>query len=156
MSMNVDDYYYVIQELQTRHNFSEFHAEDAAERLSTVPDIFNAYVSYLRIGTHNNIGYKGYTINDMIQTYGLAPIGGYLMLVEVALNTEKAKEYLERILEEGHEKAEYNPDGSVKTLTHTKVGASDSSPPVCPKCGKPATWIEQYKRWYCYECKEYL
>jgi len=27
---------------------------------------------------------------------------------------------------------------------------------ICPKCGKPATWIEQYKRWYCYNCREYL
>lgn len=28
--------------------------------------------------------------------------------------------------------------------------------PMCPKCGKPATWIEAYKRWYCYSCQEYL
>lgn len=28
--------------------------------------------------------------------------------------------------------------------------------PFCPKCGKPATWIEAYKRWYCYSCEEYL
>jgi hypothetical protein len=26
----------------------------------------------------------------------------------------------------------------------------------CPDCGQPATWIEQYKRWYCYKCKKYL
>jgi ribosomal protein S27AE len=42
-------------------------------------------------------------------------------------------------------------------------GASESRPVgvqsqarVCPKCGKPATWIEAYKRWYCYSCQEYL
>ncbi len=74
MSMNADDYYYVIEELQTRHNFDEFHAVDAAERLSNVPDVFNSYVAFLRTGTHYNIGYAGYTINDMIQKYGLAPI----------------------------------------------------------------------------------
>jgi len=28
--------------------------------------------------------------------------------------------------------------------------------PMCPKCEKPATWIEAYKRWYCYNCQEYL
>jgi sporulation protein YlmC with PRC-barrel domain len=28
--------------------------------------------------------------------------------------------------------------------------------PVCPKCGKPGTWIPQYKRYYCYTCKQYL
>ena len=27
---------------------------------------------------------------------------------------------------------------------------------ICPTCGKPATWIEQYKRWYCYNCRKYL
>jgi hypothetical protein len=26
----------------------------------------------------------------------------------------------------------------------------------CPDCGQPATWIEQYKRWYCYGCQKYL
>jgi hypothetical protein len=26
----------------------------------------------------------------------------------------------------------------------------------CPSCGQPATWIEQYKRWYCYSCQKYL
>jgi len=26
----------------------------------------------------------------------------------------------------------------------------------CPDCGKPATWIEQYQRWYCYGCQKYL
>lgn len=28
--------------------------------------------------------------------------------------------------------------------------------PVCPKCGKPGTWVPQYKRYYCYTCKMYL
>jgi len=26
----------------------------------------------------------------------------------------------------------------------------------CPTCGKEATWIEQYQRWYCYSCQKYL
>jgi hypothetical protein len=28
--------------------------------------------------------------------------------------------------------------------------------PHCPDCDKPATWIPQYQRWYCYDCKKYL
>jgi len=32
-------------------------------------------------------------------------------------------------------------------------------PPVgaaaCPTCGGPLTYIEQYRRWYCYKCKKY-
>lgn len=27
---------------------------------------------------------------------------------------------------------------------------------ICPYCGKPATWIPQYQRWYCYNCQRYL
>lgn len=27
---------------------------------------------------------------------------------------------------------------------------------ICPHCGKPATWITQYQRWYCYNCQKYL
>ena len=27
---------------------------------------------------------------------------------------------------------------------------------TCPRCGKPATWVAQYSRWYCYSCQQYL
>lgn len=27
---------------------------------------------------------------------------------------------------------------------------------ICPTCGNTSTWIPQYKRWYCYNCKKYL
>jgi len=27
--------------------------------------------------------------------------------------------------------------------------------PACPNCGRPLTWIEQYQRWYCYNCQRY-
>jgi sporulation protein YlmC with PRC-barrel domain len=30
------------------------------------------------------------------------------------------------------------------------------SQPMCPTCGKPLTWIPQYKRWYCYNEKKYV
>lgn len=33
---------------------------------------------------------------------------------------------------------------------------TEAKPPLCPQCGKPATWIKVYKRWYCYNCKRYL
>jgi len=26
---------------------------------------------------------------------------------------------------------------------------------TCPNCGQPLTWIEQYQRWYCYNCQRY-
>ncbi len=34
--------------------------------------------------------------------------------------------------------------------------APDASEPICPKCSKAGSWIEDYKRWYCNDCKEYL
>lgn len=27
---------------------------------------------------------------------------------------------------------------------------------MCPRCGRPATWIPQYSRWYCYNDQQYL
>jgi sporulation protein YlmC with PRC-barrel domain len=28
--------------------------------------------------------------------------------------------------------------------------------PVCPTCGGPLTYIQQYQRWYCYKDKKYV
>jgi sporulation protein YlmC with PRC-barrel domain len=36
------------------------------------------------------------------------------------------------------------------------VAASQKNQPACPSCGKPLTWIPQYKRWYCYNEKKYV
>jgi hypothetical protein len=37
--------------------------------------------------------------------------------------------------------------------------ASQQAPPppsnICPTCHHPLTFIEQYKAWYCFNCKEY-
>jgi hypothetical protein len=30
------------------------------------------------------------------------------------------------------------------------------TPATCPRCGKPATWIAQYNRWYCYTDQQYV
>lgn len=27
---------------------------------------------------------------------------------------------------------------------------------ICPTCGRPVTYIQQYNRWYCYNCGKYL
>jgi hypothetical protein len=37
-------------------------------------------------------------------------------------------------------------------------GAVLPPPPsnTCPKCHHKLTFIEQYKAWYCFECKEYM
>ncbi|HYK92891.1 MAG TPA: hypothetical protein VEY07_02470 [Thermoplasmata archaeon] len=28
--------------------------------------------------------------------------------------------------------------------------------PACPRCQRPATWVAQYSRWYCYNCAQYI
>ncbi len=28
--------------------------------------------------------------------------------------------------------------------------------PACPRCGRPATWVAQYNRWYCNTDQQYL
>lgn len=34
--------------------------------------------------------------------------------------------------------------------------AKQQGQPTCPTCGKPLTWVPQYKRWYCYNDKKYV
>ena len=41
-------------------------------------------------------------------------------------------------------------------VTPKPTEVKPTTPRICPWCGKPATWIEQYKRWYCYNCGKYL
>ncbi|MBC8463083.1 hypothetical protein H8D76_01870 [Candidatus Bathyarchaeota archaeon] len=47
----------------------------------------------------------------------------------------------------------FTPVGAPPNITPV---SAQSGTPMCPKCGKPATWVEQYKRWYCHSCQEYL
>lgn len=31
-----------------------------------------------------------------------------------------------------------------------------AAPQVCPTCGQPLAFIQQYGKWYCYNCKKYV
>ncbi len=47
----------------------------------------------------------------------------------------------------------------VSTATAVPPPPPTSSKPeekLCPKCGKPLTYIKEYNRWYCYNCKQYV
>ncbi len=35
-------------------------------------------------------------------------------------------------------------------------GGKERGSVMCPTCGKPASWIKQYGRWYCYQDKKYI
>jgi len=157
MTLYIEDYEFVKGVLMTRFGFTEEHAEDALQRLAESPQVFNDLVTYLRTNSHSGLSVQGHDIDDLMLNYGLSPIGAYLMLSELVVNPGRAAMYLDEMKADVHEDAEYNPDGSIKKITFRTVSASPSSgTPTCPRCGKPATWIEQYKRWYCYDCKEYL
>jgi sporulation protein YlmC with PRC-barrel domain/ribosomal protein L34E len=64
-----------------------------------------------------------------------------------------------------NDKKYVNPDESAKKGDWEEVFKDDktqqtpakqSSPPLCPTCNKPLTWIPQYSRWYCYNDKKYV
>jgi sporulation protein YlmC with PRC-barrel domain len=36
------------------------------------------------------------------------------------------------------------------------AAAAQPAQPTCPTCGGPLTYIQQYKRWYCYKDQKYV
>ena len=64
---------------------------------------------------------------------------------------------------------DFDKAGDILNELFTPVGAPAAVSPAvalknqktgnakfCPTCGKEATWIDQYQRWYCYSCQKYL
>jgi len=43
-----------------------------------------------------------------------------------------------------------------KELTELRALQTQKSGPSCPACNQPATYIPQYKQFYCYRCKDYI
>jgi len=48
------------------------------------------------------------------------------------------------------------PTTPVATQPAAAAPPTAPAPMNCPKCGKPATFIPQYQRYYCYSCKKYV
>jgi sporulation protein YlmC with PRC-barrel domain len=40
--------------------------------------------------------------------------------------------------------------------TAQPVQQAQQTQPVCPTCKNPLSYIQQYQRWYCYNCKKYV
>jgi hypothetical protein len=53
------------------------------------------------------------------------------------------------------EPAVEQPKPVVEQRTQT-IGNVTATCPVCPTCGQAPTWIDDYKRYYCYTCQQYL
>jgi len=45
--------------------------------------------------------------------------------------------------------------GAFSTIT-SKIPFGRKEKHPCPTCGKELSWIEQYQRWYCYNCGKYV
>ncbi len=107
----------------------------------------------------------------MISTVVLmwASIGAAAVVVIFLLNLFRGRKQLieDRGLEDYRDNSTsaraYDENGNIDENKSPDVGSKDegesvpeTNTPFCTECGKPATWIEQYKRWYCYDCGEYL
>jgi hypothetical protein len=46
--------------------------------------------------------------------------------------------------------------GDPDSIQSASSPESGQYPRACPTCGGPATYIQAYERWYCYNCGEYL
>jgi len=44
----------------------------------------------------------------------------------------------------------------VERRTHTLKGSVQESGRSCPNCRTPLVWVEEHKRWYCQQCKQYV
>jgi sporulation protein YlmC with PRC-barrel domain len=43
-----------------------------------------------------------------------------------------------------------------QAATPTTAAPQQQGAPVCPTCGGPLTYIQQYQRWYCYKDQKYV
>jgi len=77
----------------------------------------------------------------------LAAIGGVLTSISIlAFIIGYSKESAKEVISEG-----------IRTWKEKETPPPPPPPgtQVCPTCGGPLTYIEQYQRWYCYKCKKY-
>jgi sporulation protein YlmC with PRC-barrel domain len=52
-------------------------------------------------------------------------------------------------------KSSSNPAQSFGAQSTTQQ-PQQAQTPICPTCGGPLTYIQQYQRWYCYKDKKYV
>jgi hypothetical protein len=48
------------------------------------------------------------------------------------------------------------PGYSPSTPAAPMMAPSPGAAPICPKCGRPTTWVAQYSRWYCTNDQQYV
>lgn len=152
--MSFEQFAYLKTQLRSKYGFEEEHAESAANRLMQYDKIYEAVTQFMHTDDIKDIEIAGHSVKSLVSDYNLEPIGAYLMLVEFAADPTTGEMYLTRLREDGHH-VPIIEDGEIRGTEFSSVPAADQTP-NCPTCGKDATWIEQYQRWYCQECKQYI
>jgi hypothetical protein len=56
---------------------------------------------------------------------------------------------------------EHRPFGMPGIFDLSRIRRAPPPPPglsaqICPTCGQPLTFVQQYNRWYCQNCKKYI
>ena len=69
-------------------------------------------------------------------------------------NVQAASDFI--ILKPQTQSSQSTQAASQAQTTQETAAAKQKSQTLCPSCGKPLTWIPQYKRWYCYNEKKYV
>jgi hypothetical protein len=85
---------------------------------------------------------------------------GSITIYKTTGETEKFRADLRKKMEDTSRLSPYLGE---KLVTHPPISPAYAPPapppaattPVCSTCGGPLTYIEQYKRWYCYKCQKY-
>lgn len=101
---------------------------------------------------------SGWGLKRFIQRYTSAPLEGttwedasreLIPKPYEALSTEQT------LLEQPQQPNQYPP---MQKLQPQKIYSQQYSHPQypCPFCGQPLSYIQQYQRWYCYNCKRYV
>ena len=71
----------------------------------------------------------------------------------ISLSVEKENEQMQTI---SWDEVQGASDFVVLKPVQQPVQPQQSNQQLCPTCGKPLTWIPEYKRWYCYNEKKYV
>lgn len=107
----------------------------------------NIYTRMLEIDPDNDVAKKGLKICEK-------------HLDEGANEEEKPEEKKPEAEEKKEEpkKEEKKEEPKKEEKKEEKLEAPPPPPPktTCPTCGKEATYVDQYQRWYCYNCQKYL
>lgn len=118
----------IVDFLVREYNFSSGHAEDAYQRLSVDEHILKDFKTYCQTGqfpvksvrldakTFVEYRVEGYTAGELADDYGFSPVGAYLMLADLVVDPDGAKERLAEISRKGLEIVERDESGRIISM----------------------------------------